>query len=221
MEHGRIFITGGGSGLGRAIALRYARARWRVAVGDVDGARALGLDCDVRDEGRLRAAAAALDDRWGGVDVVVNNAGVAMAGAIDEVTIDDWRWIIDVNLLGVVRGCRVFTPVLARQGRGRFVNVASMAGLLDMPFMSGYNATKAAVVSLSETLENELRDRGIGVTVVCPSFFKTNLGDSFKAADPRFRAVMDRLSVSTSSRTATPAPPGASSASRPGGCTRG
>jgi len=203
----RIFITGGGSGLGRAVALRYAREGWRVAIGDVHvarlaqvrgeiaaaGAEALDVVCDVRDEASLQAAADTLVKQWGGVDVVVNNAGVALGGAIEDVPLDDWRWIIDINLLGVVRGCRVFTPVFARQGRGHFVNVASMAGLLDVPYMSAYNASKAAVISVSETLENELRDRGIKVTVVCPSFFKTNLGDSFRTPDPRFRTVMDKL----------------------------
>ncbi len=106
--------------------------------------------------------------RWGGVDIVVNNAGVAQAGSIDEVSIDDWRWILDINLLGVVRGCKVFTPLFKRQGEGRFINVASMAGLLDMPKMSSYNVSKAAVVSLSETLQNELGHSNIRVSVVLP-----------------------------------------------------
>ncbi len=203
----RIFITGGASGLGKALALRFARAGWKVCIGDVHDARgeetrgeltALGVDalylrCDVTRDEDLAAAAEALSTRWGGVDVVVNNAGVAQAGAIEDVTLDNWRWIIDINLLGVVRGCKVFTPLFKRQGHGHFVNVASMAGLLDVPMMSSYNATKAAVVSLSETLHNELADANIGVSVVCPSFFKTNLGDSLRTTDPRLGATMARL----------------------------
>jgi short-subunit dehydrogenase len=144
-------------------------------------------------EEELRAASEWLASNWGGVDVVVNNAGVAQAGAIEEVSLDDWQWIIDINLLGVVRGCKVFTPLFKRQGHGHFVNIASMAGLLDMPMMGAYNATKAAVVSLSETLHNELADSKIGVTLVCPSFFKTNLADSLRASNPAMRNVLGKL----------------------------
>jgi len=208
MSAGRIFITGGASGLGLAIARRYARAGWRVCIGDVHEARgaeaeraltelhaleALFLRCDVTQESDLQAVADELVRRWGGVDVVVNNAGVACAGRIEDVSLDDWIWILDINLLGVVRGCRVFTPIFKRQGSGHFVNTASMAGLLDVPLMSSYNATKAAVVSLSETLHNELADAGIGVTVVCPSFFRTNLHESTRTDDPGLRAMLSRL----------------------------
>lgn len=204
----RVFVTGGASGLGRAIANRFARSGARVAVGDRDEAGgeevvrllpAAGADeaffvrCDVTRDEDLDAALRELEARWKGVDVVVNNAGVALAGGIGVVSMDDWRWIVDINLLGVVRGCRTFTPLFQRQRSGHFVNVASMAGLLDVPFMSAYNATKAAVVSLSETLQNELHDDGIEVTVVCPSFFQTNIAASMRAPDPAFRAVTAKL----------------------------
>jgi NAD(P)-dependent dehydrogenase (short-subunit alcohol dehydrogenase family) len=209
----RIFITGGASGLGRALAERFARAGWRVCIADLNdtrGAETLTslktkgaaateyLHCDVTREEDLAAAARKLEELWGGVDVVVNNAGVAQAGAIDEVSIDDWRWIIDINLLGVVRGCRIFTPMFKKQRGGHFVNVASMAGLLDAPMMSSYNATKAAVVSLSETLQNELADSGIHVSVVCPAFFKTNLGESLRSPDARMHARVAKLLNSSS-----------------------
>ncbi|WP_257446408.1 SDR family oxidoreductase [Archangium lipolyticum] len=207
MSTRRIFITGGASGLGRAIALRFARAGWRVCVADVNDARgaetvaaltvltshAHYLRCDVTREEDLRAASEWLAANWGGVDVVVNNAGVAQAGAIEDVELSDWQWILDINLLGVVRGCKVFTPMFKRQGHGHFVNVASMAGLLDVPKMSSYNASKAAVVSLSETLQNELADDHIGVSVVCPSFFKTNLAESMRTSDPGLRKAMGKL----------------------------
>lgn len=207
MSGQRIFITGGASGLGKAIALRFARAGWKVCIADIhddrgaetrDALSALGVDafyvrCDVRREEDLRAVAEALGARWGGVDVVVNNAGVAQAGAIEDVALDDWQWILDINLLGVVRGCKVFTPVFKRQGRGYFINIASMAGLLDLPQMSSYNVSKAGVVALSETLQNELAPVNIGVSVVCPSFFKTNLGESMRTTDPKLGARMARL----------------------------
>ncbi|WP_373047135.1 SDR family oxidoreductase [Vulgatibacter sp.] len=202
----RVFVTGGAGGFGRALAERYAQAGWRVCIGDIHEARgaetlaalqrdteAIFLRCDVRQEAELVAARDRLERSWGGVDVVINNAGVAMAGAIDQVALDDWQWILDINLLGVVRSCRVFTPLFKRQRSGHFVNVASMAGLLDVPYMSSYNATKAAVVSLSETLQNELVDEGIGVTVVCPSFFETNLHEALRTPDPAFQPVMRKM----------------------------
>jgi NAD(P)-dependent dehydrogenase (short-subunit alcohol dehydrogenase family) len=202
-----VFITGGASGLGRALAQRYVRDGARVCIGDVNDARgeetvqalrslvagSLYRHCDVTSEGDLVAARDALEQAWGGVDIVINNAGVAQAGAIEAVSVDDWKWIIDINLLGVVRGCRAFTPLFKRQGQGHFVNVASMAGLLDLPLMSSYNATKAAVVSLSESLQNELARDGIGVTVLCPSFFQTNLAESLRAPDADLRAKLIRL----------------------------
>jgi NAD(P)-dependent dehydrogenase (short-subunit alcohol dehydrogenase family) len=204
----RVFITGGASGLGRALAERFARAGFRVCIADLNDERgkearaaleragaaaAEYRHCDVTNETDLADAARWLETTWGGVDVVINNAGVAQAGAIDQVSLDDWKWIIDVNLLGVVRGCKIFTPLFKRQKSGHFVNIASMAGLLDVPLMSSYNATKAAVVSLSETLQNELADDGIGVTLVCPSFFKTNLDESMRTPDPNLHAAMKRL----------------------------
>lgn len=203
----RIFITGGASGLGLAIARRYAAAGWRVCIADVNDARgaealellksvaseSLYLHVDVTREEDLQAAADTLQTRWGGVDVVVNNAGVAQAGAIEDVPLADWLWILDINLLGVVRGCKVFTPLFKRQGQGYFVNVASMAGLLSPPMMSSYNATKAAVVALSETLQVELADKDIGVSVVCPSFFQTNLADSMRSSDPRLQQITRKL----------------------------
>ncbi len=204
---GRVFVTGGASGLGRAIATRYAREGAKVCIGDLNAERgeatrealapiagdAIFVRCDVTREADLEAVATLLLEKWGGVDVVVNNAGVAQAGAIEDVSLEDWSWILDINLLGVVRGAKIFTPVFKRQGHGHFVNVASMAGLLDVPNMAAYNATKAAVVSLSETLHHELAPANVGVTLVCPSFFKTNLGESLRTTDPRLRAAMERL----------------------------
>ena len=203
----RIFITGGASGLGRALAERYARAGWRVCIGDLDVERCAdalaairvhsphsqALACDVTREDALQAAADWLQREWGGVDVVVNNAGVAQMGGIAETTLDDWRWAVDINLLGVVRGCRVFAPLLRTQGGGQLVNIASMAGLVHMPNAAAYNATKAAVVALSETLQLELEPDGIGVSVVCPAFFRTDLARNMRAANPQLEGMTKRL----------------------------
>jgi NAD(P)-dependent dehydrogenase (short-subunit alcohol dehydrogenase family) len=208
MESKRIFITGGASGLGLSLGLRYGREGYKVCLGDVNEAafasareevlragapEVMCLRCDVTQEADLERVSQELLARWGGVDIVVNNAGVAQAGAIDEVSLADWQWILDINLLGVVRGCKVFTPIFKRQGSGTFINVASMAGLLDMPKMSSYNVSKAAVVSLSETLQNELAHSKLRVHVVCPSFFKTNLSDSLRTPDPKLRVLVGKL----------------------------
>ena len=203
----RIFITGGASGLGRALAERYARAGWRVCIGDLDVERCAdalaairvhsphsqALACDVTREDALQAAADWLQREWGGVDVVVNNAGVAQMGGIAETTLDDWRWAVDINLLGVVRGCKVFAPLLRTQGGGQLVNIASMAGLVHMPQAAAYNATKAAVVALSETLQLELEPDGVGVSVVCPAFFRTDLARNMRAANPQLEGMTKRL----------------------------
>ncbi|WP_043113850.1 SDR family oxidoreductase [Solimonas soli] len=203
----RVFITGGASGLGRALAERYARAGARVCIGDVNDARgaealqalrARGIEahylhCDVTREADLEAAAQWLRTQWGGADVVVNNAGVAASGGITELPLADWQWIVDINLLGVVRGCKAFTPLLAAQKRGHIVNVASMAGLIHPPLMSAYNAVKAAVVALSETLKVELAKDGITVSVVCPAFFRTNLTETARAGDADSSRMMNKL----------------------------
>ncbi|MDX1706825.1 SDR family oxidoreductase [Pseudidiomarina sp.] len=207
MQAKRIFITGGASGLGFALAQRCARAGWQVCIGDRDNERgeavigsltklqkdAFFMPCDVTRIGDIEEVAVELEKRWDGVDVVVNNAGVAQVGALTDTTIGDWQWIMDINLMGVVRGCKVFTPLFQRQGHGHFVNVASMAGLLDVPNTSAYSASKAAVVSLSETLENELAKDNIYVTVACPSFFKTNLGEGMRASIEGMRDKLERL----------------------------
>jgi NAD(P)-dependent dehydrogenase (short-subunit alcohol dehydrogenase family) len=202
----RIFITGGASGLGRAIAERYLRDGARVLIGDMNEDRGaatvealspLGtiqfLPLDVRRESSLIDARKWLEENWGGVDILVNNAGVAAAGRVERLTDEDWRWILDINLMGVVYGCRVFTALFKAQGGGHIVNIASMAGLLNPPMMSSYNVTKAAVVALSETLHYELDPWGIGTTVVCPSFFQTNLTESMRSPEPGMAEQVGKL----------------------------
>lgn len=192
----RVFVTGGASGLGRAIALRYAREGARVCIGDINpaqgtevegeinaaGGEGYFVNCDVRRLTDLEKVRDDLADKWGGVDVVVNNAGVAAAGSIEDATLADWEWILDINVLGVVRGCKAFTPLFKQQGYGTFVNVASMAGLMLAPMMGSYNVSKAGVIALSETLSQELRDDGIHVCCVCPAFFQTNLTETMRSS---------------------------------------
>jgi NAD(P)-dependent dehydrogenase (short-subunit alcohol dehydrogenase family) len=127
------------------------------------------MRCDVTRLADVRSLAEACT---GAVDLVVNNAGVGAGGRIGELSIEDWRWT-DVDLYGVIHGCHVFVPILREQGRGHVLNVASAAGLLCAPHMAAYNVAKAGVVALSETLAAELAGSGVGVTVLCPTFFKT------------------------------------------------
>jgi len=190
-------VTGAGSGLGRALVLRLARPGARLLLADLHGetcaetarlAAARGAEAEVRvvdvaEAVQVEALAAEADRLLGRIDLVVNNAGVAAGGAVGETTLEDWRWIVGINLFGVIHGCHFFAPRLAARGSGAILNVASMAGLVSAPAMGGYNVTKAGVVALSETLAAELRGRGVTVTVLCPSFFDTNL-----LADARFAA---------------------------------
>lgn len=206
----RAFITGGASGLGLALARCFARGGYHVCIGDIHSARgesslaeliALAtpgcdphyLHCDVTDDTSVAAVAAWLSEHWGGVDVVVNNAGVAAAGGIEGLALEDWCWLLNINLLGVVRGCKVFAPLLQAQGSGHIVNVASLAGLIHPPSMSAYCASKAAVVALSESLGFELAPAGVSVSVVCPSFFRTNLAESVRAADESAKRMTEKL----------------------------
>lgn len=207
MNAQRVFITGGASGLGRALAENYARRGARVAIGDVNptrgaetlaalqalGATAHYLHCDVTREEDLQAAADWLLAQWGGVDIVYNNAGVADAGAIDELPLSEWQRMIDINLLGVVRGCKVFAPIMKRQENGALVNTASMAGLIHPPMMAAYNASKAAVVALSETLRSELEADGVRVSVICPAFFRTNLAESVRSQNAHMAQLTKKL----------------------------
>lgn len=202
----RVLVTGGASGLGRAIAARYARAGWRVLVSDVDeaaaaetageiGGAAIGLDVTSDD-----AWAAARDwcaREWDGLDVLVNNAGVGAGGRFEKIGMADWDWIWEINVKGVVRGCRTFVPDFKARGSGHLVNVASLAGIMNLPAMSSYNVTKAAVISLSDTLRMELEPYGVHTTVVCPAFVRTSLGDRLRSPDPAIAKLMDRLMSSS------------------------
>lgn len=198
-------ITGAGSGFGRALALELARREARLILGDVDregceesarlalaaGARsARAMVCDVTKLADVEALAAACD---GPIDLLVNNAGVATGGRIGELSIEDWRWTLDVDLLGVVHGCHVFVPRLRAQGRGHVLNVASAAGIVAAPGMGAYNAAKAGVIALSETLSAELFGTAVGVTVLCPTFFKTNIARSGRYTDAISRAAAERM----------------------------
>ena len=203
----RVIITGAGSGLGRCLALEFASRGWRVAVTDINrgritesaelveasGGRALELVCDVTKPKDFEKALKTLKKEWGGIDMVVNNAGVAAGGFMEKIPPADWDWILDVNLKSVINGCRTFIPLLKTQGSGHIINIASNAGIASLSEMASYNVSKAGVISLSETLRIELAPYNIGVTVVCPTFFRTNLMDQFKSSDERQRKLAESM----------------------------
>lgn len=204
----RVLITGAASGLGRALALAWAAQGARLLIGDLNsgrGAESVALclaagaaeahfiALDVRQEQDFSAAADWLSQHWGGLDILVNNAGVAGGGSFDGITEADWQWMLDINLMGVVRGCRVFTPLFKQQGHGQFVNIASMAGLLNPPAMANYNVAKAGVVALSETLASELAPWQIRTLAVCPSYFQTNLNESLRTHDDAMKTALTKL----------------------------
>ena len=198
----RVLVTGAASGLGAALTSAFRRRGDRVLATDVDGA---SLTLDVRSDDDWAAARDWVSEHWGGLDVLVNNAGIAGGGRVDVCTLDEWQRLTDINLFGVVRGTRTFAPMLKAQGAGLVVNVASLAGLVHPPGMGSYNAVKAAVVAFSETMSHELAPYGVGCTVVCPSYFRTNLmrsmQDATQTADADVAAKVSAM-VEGSSTTA-------------------
>jgi NAD(P)-dependent dehydrogenase (short-subunit alcohol dehydrogenase family) len=133
------------------------------------------MTCDVSDAAQVKAMRERAEAELGGCDLLVNNAGVAAAGLLGEMPLEDWAWVMGVNLWGPIYGCHEFVPLMKRQGAGHILNVASAAAFGQAPRMGPYNVTKAGVVSLSETLASEIGPLGIGVTVLCPYFFETNI----------------------------------------------
>lgn len=188
---GRVaFVTGGASGLGLSMARSLLQRGASVMLADLD---AEGLEravaelatdsnavssivCDVADAGAIEEAAQKTVDHFGKVHIVANNAGVALGGDPGDIPLKDWRWIVDINLMGVVHGVEVFTPLIKSHGEGgHFINTASMAGHVSPGGMGPYNATKYAVVGYSEGLKSELMPHKIGVSVLCPGWVRTKI----------------------------------------------
>lgn len=202
----RAFITGAASGLGRAIGAELAVAGWRLGLLDVSAAklaeaegalRAAGAVTsthagDVACESFVAASVADFAARANGLDLIVNNAGVAVAGPAETTPPADWRWVLDINVLGVVWGCQAALPRMRDARSGLVLNVASSAGFAAAPQMSAYNASKAAVISLSETLAAELSGSGVQVSVAMPGFFRTGLLETMRAP-PEAGALARRL----------------------------
>ena len=195
-------VTGGGSGIGRALALAFAREGARVVLADVDEsamdgvageARALGVDAlavrtDVSELASVQALAERAWQTFGGVHVLCNNAGVALWGGLERATHQDWQWAMGVNLWGVIHGVETFVPRMIAGGEpGHVVNTASMAGLIASQGLGVYNTTKYAVVGLSETLAKDLKPYRIGVSVLCPMGVQTRIRESERSRPAALR----------------------------------
>jgi len=215
-------ITGGGSGIGRALALAFAREGAHVVVADLDeaamgetcgavqalGRGALAVRTDVADLAQVEALADRAYRRFGAVHLLCNNAGVVVSGGLEHATRQDWQWLIEVNLWGVIHGLLAFLPRMIAQGPGGHVlNTASMAGLVASQGLGIYNTTKYAVVGLSETLAKDLRPYGIGVSVLCPMGVATRIREAERGRPAALRNPSGRErapSVQLIGRTLTP-----------------
>ncbi len=185
----RAFVTGAASGLGRELSLILAADGWHIAIVDINeqslsqtaeeinqlGGTSISFLLNVADPIQYKSIAKDCLSTLGGIDLLINNAGIGDFGPLDEYGIDNWNWLVGVNQMSVVYGIHYFLPVMKAQNSGHIINIASAAAFSSMPNMGAYNATKAAVLSISETLYAEVRDMGIQVSVALPTFFKTNI----------------------------------------------
>lgn len=203
----RAFVTGAGSGLGRAFCLCLARQGWTLGIQDIqaasaqetllqvekEGGKGTVFVCDAADRLALQGAVRAFASAQSGLDLLINNAGVGVGGNVGELPPEDWDWIVGINLMGPVYGCEVAVPIMRAQRSGHILNVASLAGLIAAPGLAPYNATKSAVVALTETLRVELARSGVSTSVLCPSFFKTNIVKSARAANAPLNSLAEKL----------------------------
>lgn len=191
-------VTGAASGIGRAICVRLAADGWHLAVADVNaeasadtarmveqaGGSAQVERLDVRSDESWTALRARLQADWPRLDLLVNNAGVAVTGKVDETPMADWDWLLSINLRGVIVGCHTMVPWLKENPGAAVMNMASVAGLIGPARLGAYNVSKAGVIALSETLYQELKPHDVSVTVVCPWFVQTKLLERGRFADP-------------------------------------
>jgi NAD(P)-dependent dehydrogenase (short-subunit alcohol dehydrogenase family) len=201
-------VTGGASGIGLAMARRFAAEGMRLVLADIErpvlasageelaatGAEVLTVPTDVSVAADVAALAATTLEHFGDAHLVCNNAGVGSRGLpIADLPLEDFAWVVGVNLFGVIHGIQAFLPHLRANGVGHIVNTSSISGLYHRPRMGPYNASKAAVVALSETLRFELdaEGSGVGVSVLCPSWVRTNITTSDRNRPERFAYTLE------------------------------
>lgn len=187
-------VTGGASGIGFGLATAFAAEGMKIVLGDIEasaladavgkleasGAEVIGVRTDVSDAAQVQALADAAVERFGAIHIACNNAGVGAGGLSWEAPLDTWEWVFGANLWGVIHGVRSFVPVMMKQPEAHVVNTASIAGLVAGPFMGPYNASKHAVVALSETLHHEMAMMAphVKVSVLCPGWVRTKIAES-------------------------------------------
>lgn len=190
----RAFITGAGSGLGRALALALAADGWTIGMADnqpkaleeavgmvvLAGGKPLQYFLDVADKDQYKIVAEQFLFDAEGIDLLFNNAGVGDGSEFEAYSLENYKWMVGINQMGVVYGCWYFIPAMKKQGYGHILNTASAAAIGCAPTMGAYNMTKAAVVAISETLYSELYDHGIQVSCIQPTYFKTNIAQSVR-----------------------------------------
>jgi len=198
-----VLVTGAGAGLGEAMARKFAAKGYRVMITDRDEARARGVSesigdaahcfvMDITDDAGWAALIEEVKSVFGRLDVLINNAGVAVGGTLEETSMEDWRWVIEIDLIGVAAGCKAFAPMMRAQGSGHIINVASAAGFAAAPGINAYGTAKAAVIALSEMLRAEMDDCGVDVSVLCPAFVKTRLTETMRAPDGSYQKRVER-----------------------------
>ena len=210
-------VTGGASGIGLAMATRFAAEGARLVLADIEedaleqaaaglrdgGAEVLTVQTDCGDAASMDNLAEESLGHYGSVHIVCNNAGVGGRGRMWELSVNDWEFVLRVNLWGVIHGVRVFAPHLVERDEGHVVNTASMAGLVSTAGSGPYNVSKHGVVTLSETLYGELRDAGsnVGVSVLCPGIISTNLRNSERNRPDHLRDLSDEELEARTQRT--------------------
>jgi len=202
-------VTGGTGGIGAAICRRLASEGASIAAGywhqperaaksqaamaaDHPGQRFTVHEGNIGSADDCRRVVHDVIEQHGRLDVLVNNAGIASGGPMVDTTMEEWRELLEINLLSVVRGCRAFLPGMLERRRGRILNTASFAGLAGAPSMMTYGVSKAAVVALSEQLRAEVHGTGVTVSVACPAFFQTNLLENFRGSE-RMKGFADKM----------------------------
>nr|MBP6597150.1 SDR family NAD(P)-dependent oxidoreductase [Arenimonas sp.] len=171
-------------------------ARAELTRAALPGSGHLAMAANVASDDAMEQVHELIAREWGGLDVLVNNAGIATGGPMVETTMAEWRNVLEINLLGVVRGCRLFLPGMLAAGRGHIINTASFAGLAGAPNIMSYGVAKASVVALSEQLRAETHGKGVTVSVLCPAFFRTNLLESWQG-NARMKGFADKMMESS------------------------
>jgi len=185
----KAFITGAASGLGKAFCLALAKENWIIGICDISedklqqtaqeinqlGGKAIAYGLDVSDEENYKEVADKFLAATHGIDLLINNAGVGDGTVFEDYSLNNWKWMVGINQMGVIYGCHFFVPVMKKQRAGQIINIASAAAFSSAATMSPYNVTKAAVLSLSETLYAEITRDNVNISVVMPTFFRTNI----------------------------------------------